>query len=158
MFQDLSAELLRDGLSIRFRPGGQSMTPTIQDGEAITVAPVRARAVRRGDILLYRSKRGLLAHRVVRVEKGSDEASRFTLRGDASVTEDEPIAASRILGRVVSVERGGRELALVGRRAHLRRILGKSAAQLKNLIALASRWFDQGGINQSTLKRNDDSR
>jgi hypothetical protein len=135
VFQDLSAELLADGLMIRFRASGQSMSPTIRDGEAITVAPVSVADVRRGDILLYQNGRRLLAHRVVRIATRRDTSPRLTLRGDASVTEDEPIASAQVLGRVVSVERDGRELTLVGHRARLRRILGKSAARLKGLVS-----------------------
>lgn len=138
VFQVLSAELLADGLMIRFRASGQSMTPTIQDGEAITVAPVHVVDVRRGDILLYRSGRGLLAHRVVRIEPQRDGAPQLTLRGDASLTEDEPIAAAQVLGRVVSVERDGREFALAGRGARWRRVAVKAGAQLKGLIRVAS--------------------
>lgn len=134
-FQDLSAELLADGLMIRFRASGQSMSPSILDGEAITVAPVSVGDVRRGDILLYHNGRRILAHRVVRIASRRDTSPRLILRGDASVTEDAPIAAAQVLGRVVSVERDGRELTLVGRRARLRRILGKSAARLKGLVS-----------------------
>ncbi|HKR00519.1 MAG TPA: S24 family peptidase, partial [Pyrinomonadaceae bacterium] len=67
MFLDLSTELLRRGYSVRFRPRGFSMLPTIRDGEAILVEPVEEEAIRRGDILLYRTERGVIAHRVVEI-------------------------------------------------------------------------------------------
>ena len=145
MFQDLSTALLMDGYHVRFRAPGQSMSPTIRDGEVVLVAPVRAEEVRRGDIVLYRAseRRCVIAHRVVCVERGKGQARSFILRGDASVTCDAPIEASQILGRVAAVERDGRTIRLVGRRARLRRKMKSAGAQFKNLVVftLSSKVF-----------------
>ena len=62
---DLTAELLSRGTTVRFRPRGRSMYPSIREGELITVEPVAASDVKLADIVLYRSERGLIAHRVV---------------------------------------------------------------------------------------------
>jgi len=69
VFSDISAELLRRGARVRFRATGRSMQPTILEGEAITVEPVAPAAITPGDILLYRWKRGVIAHRVIRIER-----------------------------------------------------------------------------------------
>lgn len=131
MFQDVSSDLLRLGYGIRFCPAGQSMTPTIRDGEAVTVEPVRAQEVRRGDILLYRAKSGLIAHRVVRIERERRAGERrYILRGDASVTCDCPVRAEQILGRVITVERDGRAIKLAGRSAMLRRKVRRAGARI----------------------------
>jgi signal peptidase I len=137
MFQELSAELLTEGIAVRFSAAGHSMHPAIRDGERITIAPVSEREVRRGDILLYRKGRGVIAHRVRRVKMESDSTRRFILRGDASVTSDEPVAAEQILGRVVAVERQGRTITLAGRRARLRCRLNEGRARIRKLAALA---------------------
>lgn len=69
-FFDLYSEFLSNGYSVRFRAGGWSMHPTIKGGEAITVAePVEPSHVKRGDISLYRSDRGLIAHHIVGIER-----------------------------------------------------------------------------------------
>ena len=109
-FVDIVLALLRRGHSVRFRAKGSSMHPTIREGEAITVAPARLAGIRRGDVILYRSARGVIAHRVAGVERGPDGAPVFVPRGDASATCDEPVGESAVLGAVVSVERGGRAL------------------------------------------------
>jgi phage repressor protein C with HTH and peptisase S24 domain len=57
LFTAVSAELLRNGYGIRFEARGSSMFPTINDGESVTVEPIGARDVRRGDILLYNGSR-----------------------------------------------------------------------------------------------------
>ena len=107
---DLTTELLSRGTTVRFRPSGRSMYPSIREGEVITVEPVAASDVKLADIVLYRSERGLIAHRVVKI--ASRDARVFRLQGDASLSCDEPVAAERILGRVVEVERNGRSIAL----------------------------------------------
>ena len=120
-FEELSAELLRLGHRVRFRPSGHSMHPTIRDGESVTVEPARASDLRRGDIVLYLSARGPLAHRLVSMEEGSDGRLVLLLRGDACRERDAPVAAAQIVGRVVEVERRGRRVPLNGLRATSRR-------------------------------------
>jgi len=93
------------------------MHPTIWEGEAITVEPVDPSGVKRGDILLYRSCRGVTAHRVVGIERKEENAMVFILRGDASGKCDAPVRPAQLLGRVVFVHRGGRPVDLASRRA-----------------------------------------
>jgi signal peptidase len=99
---------------VRFAAKGQSMQPVIRDGEVITVIPVAAAEVKRRDILLYRTARGLLAHRVVGIERPQGQAAAFTLRGDASSVCDAPVQAEQILGKVVSVQRRDRRIDMAG--------------------------------------------
>ncbi len=112
IFLDISCELLRDGYPIRFRASGQSMKPTIKDGEIIIIEPVNAENINRGDIILCRMERGVIAHRVMAIEHEGSKQPRFILRGDSATSDDQAIAASDILGRVVGVERGGRAVNL----------------------------------------------
>jgi len=109
-FIDVVTDLLRRGHSVRFRAKGSSMHPTIREGEAITVAPARPSAIGRGDVILYGSALGVIAHRVARVAQKPDGTLVFVPRGDASATCDEPVGESAVLGEVVAVERGGRAL------------------------------------------------
>ena len=111
---DLTTELLSQGTTVRFRPSGRSMYPSIREGEVITVEPVRASDVKLADIVLYRSERGLIAHRVVEVSNraagfslrasSSQDARVFRLRGDASLRCDQPVAAEQVFGRVVRLQ------------------------------------------------------
>jgi len=111
-FTDVSTELLRSGQGIRFRAPGRSMYPTIKEHETITVQPVAPSRIKRGDIILYRWEQGVIAHRVVRIERGAHGGSCFILRGDASGAPDEPVEQAQVLGKVVSVERDGRSIDL----------------------------------------------
>jgi len=138
MFNEITAELLRRGNSVRFRAAGASMQPTIEDGELITVAPVAPESVKRGDILLYQSESGVHAHRVVgRVKgtvpllEGDCPLDHYLLRGDASVSCDAPVQLEQVIGRVVAVQRGGRNLALDSRLANLLRLARLKIAKSK---------------------------
>jgi signal peptidase len=106
------------------------MHPTIKDGETITVEPVKPSGIKRGDIVLYRLDKGVIAHRVVRIEK-NDGAPLFILRGDALGAQDEAAAVQQVLGKVVSVQRGGRSIDLYSRRAKMVRIAYVCVSRLR---------------------------
>jgi len=131
LFTDVSTELLRSGQSIRFRAPGRSMYPTIKEHETITVQSVAPSGIKMGDIILYRLEAVVIAHRVVRIERGEHGGSRFILRGDASVASDEAVEPAQVLGKVVSVERGGRSIDLYSRRAKMLRTAYVCASRLK---------------------------
>ena len=105
---NVSANLLAQGYSVRFSAPGTSMGPTIRDRETITVAPAVPSEIRRGDIVAYRRGYHVVAHRVVRVARHTDGPA-FLMRGDAAMSCDPPVAPEQILGKVVSVERRGRQ-------------------------------------------------
>src|SRR5947208_13531339 len=128
MFNEITAELLRRGNRVRFRAAGASMQPTIEDGELITVAPVGPGSVKRGDILLYQNERGVVAHRVVGVVKGTvtingGDSPPYLIRADASVSCDPPVAREQVIGRVVAVQRAGRSRPLDNRAFNLMRLM-----------------------------------
>jgi signal peptidase I len=129
-FVDIVSDLLSRGHSVRFRAKGGSMHPTIREGEAITVTPARPAAIRRGDVVLYRSARGVIAHRVARVSQKLDGALMFIPRGDASPSRDDPVEEGAILGRVVTVERSGHALDPAALRARTVAVAWAAAAHL----------------------------
>ena len=134
LFVDVSTEILQHGRAIRFRAPGRSMHPTIKDEETITVEPVEKIAIKPGDIILYRSEGGVIAHRVVRIEKRNGTAHQFILRGDASGSPDAPVLPQQILGKVVCVERCGRLLNPSNWKAHTIRTVHHCACRLKRWL------------------------
>ena len=105
-FEDVTVDLLGRGLGVRFRASGGSMAPAIEDGDLLLVEPLEDPAITLapGDVVLVRRPTGLVAHRLIRIDREADPV-RFELRGDASSRSDEPIAAERILGQVTEVDR-----------------------------------------------------
>jgi signal peptidase I len=131
LLRDLSSDLLGCGYDVRFRAPGQSMHPTIREGETITVRPVSPSAVRRGDIILYRWQQGVIAHRVVGIENAVGGGLRLMMRGDAAGARVEPVAPDQVLGKVVAAERNGRRVDLYGIRSKVQRILHPIASRCK---------------------------
>ena len=130
-FAGVSHELLSYGNSVSFRAPGDSMRPTIFDGERITIRPIEPPDIKRGDIILYRYTCSVIAHRVKRIEKRDSCAPRFILRGDALGAPDEVVEVDQVLGKVVFVERGGRSIDLYSRRVKIIRMLRLCASHIK---------------------------
>jgi signal peptidase I len=133
-FIETAAALVESGHGLRFRASGRSMYPTINAGELITVMPIATDDVRVGDIILYRSEKSVIAHRVEKIDKSFHGVTRLLLRGDASESRDQPVLSEQILGRVVAVERGGRQFNLTGRYATMLRRFRVHGSRLKRKI------------------------
>jgi signal peptidase I len=147
---ELISHLLAEGHAVRFSAPGDSMYPTICDGDMITVTPVKTACVKAGDIILYRHKSGVAAHRVIRIAKNGNSRSRefppesrskdhhlqsyYILRGDAAVVCDDPVGADQVLGKVVLVERDGRRINPYSLKAFICFNTRRMAARLKKSI------------------------
>ena len=126
-------EALKSGTLVRFRAEGDSMYPTIRNGDTITIAPVSTDEVVCGDVLLCRHDNRVLAHRLVGVTTcGSDRL--FSLRGDAKAACDAPVGASDLVGKVISVCRNGRMTPLCGPAARLRHRARSAASRAKAFV------------------------
>ncbi len=110
LFLEVSAHLLRGGYGNSFRAEGESMHPTIRHGELVTVAPARPADIEADDIVLCRKRRGVVAHRVVRIEQLGRGRDAFVLCGDAPAAGEEDVAPQQVVGRLVSVMRRGRSI------------------------------------------------
>jgi hypothetical protein len=98
-FEATLRDLLASGHRARFRAMGDSMHPTIRNGDAVEIAPCKIFEVRRGDIVLASIERGLTLHRVVRIS-----AEGIVMRGDNAWRPDPPFGPAELLGRVVNCE------------------------------------------------------
>ncbi len=97
------------------------MRPFIQDGDLITVSPLRDYPIRASDVVLYKTAgEQAIVHRVIRKTK-IDGRAVFFIKGDATFGQPEEVATERILGRVTAIERNGRERRLDTK---LHRIIG----------------------------------
>ena len=126
------------------------MYPTICEGDVITVMPIETASITIGDIILYRHKSGVTAHRVMHTLKQSENDSRsapqgsqnrsssetlhFFLRGDAAVVFDDPVSADQILGKVTHVEREGRRIDPYTRRAKILFSTRRLASRLRRFV------------------------
>jgi hypothetical protein len=87
--------------TVRFRPRGNSMTPTIQSGQLVTVAPLlREESPSTGEVVLCRVHGREYLHFVRAVKSGGREFVIGNARGFVNGT----ISRSQIFGRLIKVE------------------------------------------------------
>ncbi len=104
-------ELLRAvterGLSLRTTVRGISMMPSIRDEDVVTIAPMDDRGPRVGEVVAFvlPGADKLMLHRVV-----ARKPVGWLLRGDNCRESDGVVAGEKVLGRVVRVERNGRDV------------------------------------------------
>jgi hypothetical protein len=108
----LAEQLLLGGNTLSFRASGGSMRPFILDGDILEIEPCQADRLRLTDILLYKNQnQRLLVHRLVAINRGLKEPE-VTLQGDAFVISEAPIPVQQVLGRVITIRRGGKIIYL----------------------------------------------
>lgn len=83
---------------------GNSMRPLLHDGDVVRIEH-GVRDIRRGDILVFRQDDGLVVHRFLR-RAGDHSAPLFITKGDNVRHLDVPVAATAVVGRVLSMRRG----------------------------------------------------
>jgi signal peptidase I len=105
-FEPTLREVLAAGHTARFRASGDSMYPAIRSGDYLHIVPCDISQLRRGDVILAMTDRGLTAHRIVRIRDAEGEM-RIVMRGDNALRCDRTVPASDILGRVEIVESSG---------------------------------------------------
>jgi hypothetical protein len=89
--------------------------------------------IKAGDIVLFlRPGGGMLAHRVLKI-RGGAKRPVLEVRGDAHAGPREQVEARRVMGRLVAVQRGGKDLALAGPR---HRLMGKLWGRCRPLAVL----------------------
>jgi signal peptidase I len=104
---ELVYETLRSFGTVRIRVTGRSMLPSIWPGDTLVIERRDIHEVAVGDILLYRQKQRLLAHRVISVSHSPRKLS-LRARGDALPEPDYPVSSWQVLGTVSRIVRHGK--------------------------------------------------
>lgn len=133
---------LESGAMIQFTIPTRSMLPSLKPGDRVFARGIRPDEPRIGDILLLRSDRYFLAHRLIE-RRLVDRKLAFVTQGDYGTEPDGLWSAEQICGKIVTVQRDGREQSLESTRA---RWLGA-------LIALLLRWRTRTARLSSTPLR-----
>jgi hypothetical protein len=130
-FSAVCRDLLSSGVAVRFQAFGNSMRPTIRDGEEIDVAPIRGISLRPGDIAMYATFDGReVCHRFLRQRRDG----KLVFRGDAAWAEEDLVEPSRVLGIALAVQRNGKRRRLRGRAARLRDSLRRLAGRVHGAL------------------------
>jgi signal peptidase I len=102
---NLVAEVVRTFGEARLRVAGLSMLPTLLPGDLVTVERCGIESFRVGEIVEYSRGGRLITHRVVE-QRGNE---LLTL-GDSTRHCDAPVQPEEIVGKVVSIMRGGERM------------------------------------------------
>jgi signal peptidase I len=132
---ELIAASLQAGHNTRIRVTGTSMLPAIWPRDVLMVSPSDQTSLIKGKIVLLLRDGRLCAHRVVsKLEHQTDP--RLLTRGDAHINCDPPFAASEIVGTVMSINRGGREVPITSSPARRLLSFGIRHSDLMRRVAL----------------------
>lgn len=98
-------ELLKNGITVSFKPMGYSMYPMIvPDRDEVTIASIKGHQIRRGDVLVYRRPAGkLIIHRVYKATSDS-----VYMIGDNEHVVEGPIPKSVVYGYMTSFSHNNR--------------------------------------------------
>jgi phage repressor protein C with HTH and peptisase S24 domain len=108
---DVLKDILDRNKAIYIRVTGESMLPTIRDQNVVRIVPVRSE-IKSKQIVLYKDSRGMpMIHRVIQILQNKHKVS-YSVRGDNSWYGEEVIERGSILGKVVSVNSNGCEIAV----------------------------------------------
>ena len=121
----------------------QSMSPRIEQGDAIEIVRVSYKTLTPGDVVVFSSEAaGLVVHRLLWRDHPLGQPSHVFTKGDAVGCLDRSVPVEQVLGRVETVIRGGSrfspttpldrirclwQAAGYGARRWLRRRLGRAA-------------------------------
>src|SRR5262245_6185624 len=105
--------LLRDVLESKARRAclsvvSGSMSPRIIEGDEIEIERISPRRLAPGDVLVFRTDAaGFVVHRLIWRDRPLGEPSRIITKGDALDRLDRAADVKSVLGKVVSIRRGG---------------------------------------------------
>lgn len=113
-FLMVSRDVLEQGKSVRFQARGWSMRPLIRNGDIVTACSVKKASVKIGDIVFYIADNNrAMVHRIIGL-RGNRNRGDMTawIKGDACFGPTDKVPVQNIVGRVVVIERKGREKRL----------------------------------------------
>jgi len=142
---ELVAEALGRFGRVRFRASGTSMLPALRPGDVLDVEACPIDQFHVGDIVVWLSSAGLVAHRLQ-----SNHEQIAVTRGDANWQSDTPMPTARLLGRVTRVTRDRSSLLLANgcswrarARGLLRNESQRCSRRVRTIVAgvvLKNRW------------------
>lgn len=105
-FQELLAQLA-EGRRVKIRAKGWSMLPLLwDDRDTLTLAPIAPDDIKIGKIVFAQMGTGrYVVHRIV-----ARKIDRLTLRGDGNPYQEEYVHVDKVLGELVAIKRGGKEV------------------------------------------------
>jgi signal peptidase I len=122
--RELAIEVLRSFGTLRFAATGWSMLPSMWPGDTLMVERVGPDQIHVGDVVLVGRDGRLCAHRVVSRPEDT-ENPRWVTQGDAMAACDQPVRENELLGRVSSLIRAGKIVAVTTELSVVERLVAR---------------------------------
>ncbi|MGC2195079.1 MAG: hypothetical protein WA628_10425 [Terriglobales bacterium] len=135
---NLTAEVLRTAGTVRLTAFGYSMLPALWPGDFLTIQAQSFDQVQVRDVVLFAREGRFFIHRVLE-KREKDSERHLVTRGDALPEADAPVRPEEVLGAIVSVRHGDRDVPVPDCRG-ARRGLGLALTYSVRLRSLALRW------------------
>ncbi len=103
-------ETCQKGASISFKVVTGSMSPLIEVGDTVRVSRVESSGIRTGDIIAFQDGQNVVVHRIIGKIR-TNRQTGFRQGGDAWGPSAE-LEEQNIIGRVLSINKGGRDISL----------------------------------------------
>ena len=103
-------EACQNGSTVSFRIASGSMRPAIEIGDTVKVRRAESSEIRAGDIVAFKDGKNIIVHRIVRVRRTNGHLDFFQMGDAGGVSQN--IRADRIIGKVVTINKNGREVRL----------------------------------------------
>ena len=103
------SRLLEQQGRITLRVRGSSMLPWVRPGDVAIIRQAGIDDVRCGDVVLFKHESRLFVHRLVE-KQGTLREARFLAKGDAHPGPDGIVDRDLVLGRVVRIYRGKKQI------------------------------------------------
>jgi signal peptidase I len=151
----MADEIVRNFDELRLRVFGTSMAPSVLPGDLVLIQRADLEEIEVGEIAMFRHRGRLFVHRVVDRKvmpvDGSATETCLITRGDRQRDNDAPVFSSELLGRVISIERGNRNVHVMANRSNrlIARLLQFSDKVISVYLLLAACWelSPSGGTN-----------
>ncbi|RMF93794.1 MAG: signal peptidase I [Candidatus Schekmanbacteria bacterium] len=112
LFKELSEEILKRNHILRFEARGGSMHPFIKDRDIIKIKKIDPKKLKKGDIIFFSSNDNkMIAHRIIKIKGSENKPLTFLTKGDACTNYDMEVPESKVLGKIISIERNGKEMS-----------------------------------------------
>ncbi|WP_287588389.1 signal peptidase I [Candidatus Borrarchaeum sp.] len=98
---ELILRALKNQKKVKLPFRGQSMEPSIKDGEEVFFQKVTVEQIKIGDIILFKKAGTLIGHRVL--WKVKLKTTYFLTKGDNSYFADRPIQARSVFAKVIEL-------------------------------------------------------
>ncbi len=122
---------------------GKSMLPSLWPGDQVWFERVDPATLSVEDVILFRLSSGYCVHRIKNIRSHRDGQRVFVTRGDAQPQADPDVFEGQIIGKVLSVVRGKKEIPSLVERPLWKRGVGAALARFQPMASLASRMIDE---------------